>query len=169
MGLWVTIFLGQTEIDDVNLVATLADAHEEVVWLDVTVDERLRVDVLNTGNELIGEQKNGLQRELAVAEVKEILQAGSKKIKDHGIVVTFSAEPANERDPDTASKRLVDTGLILELWVLSLYALKLDGNFFTRYDVGSEVNITETTTPDLTADAVFIAHAKILQKRVSML
>ena len=35
----VTVLLGQTEIDDIDLVTTLADAHEEVVGLDITVDE----------------------------------------------------------------------------------------------------------------------------------
>lgn len=37
--LGVTVLLGETEIDDVDLVSTLADAHEEVVGLDITVDE----------------------------------------------------------------------------------------------------------------------------------
>ena len=39
MGLRVTVLLGQTEIDDIDLVASLSDTHEEVVRLDVTVDE----------------------------------------------------------------------------------------------------------------------------------
>ena len=39
MGFGVTVLLGQTEIDDIDLVASLSDTHEEVVRLDVTVDE----------------------------------------------------------------------------------------------------------------------------------
>lgn len=73
MGLWVTVLLGQTKIDHVDLVATLSDAHEEVVRLDITVDERLGVDVLDTRDELIGEEQDGLERELPVAEVEQIL------------------------------------------------------------------------------------------------
>jgi hypothetical protein len=38
-GLRVTVLLGQTEINDIDLVSTLANAHEEVVRLDITVDE----------------------------------------------------------------------------------------------------------------------------------
>ena len=53
--LGVAVLLGQTEIDHVDLVATLADAHEEVVGLDITVDEGLGVDVLDAGNKLVGE------------------------------------------------------------------------------------------------------------------
>ena len=43
----VPVLLGQTEIDDVDLVATLPNAHQEVVGLDVAVNEVARVDVLD--------------------------------------------------------------------------------------------------------------------------
>ena len=120
VGLRVTVLLGQTEIDDIDLIAALADAHEEVVRLDITVDEGFGVDVLDAGDKLVGQQKNGLQGELAVAEVEEILQAGSEEIKNHGIVVALGAEPADKWDADTTGERLVDTGLIFELWMLGL-------------------------------------------------
>jgi hypothetical protein len=162
VGLWVTVLLGQTEINDIDLVTTLANSHEEVVRLDVTVDEGLGVDVLNAGDELIGEEKNCLQRELAVAEVEQIFKGRAKEIQYHGIIVTLGAEPADKGDADTSSKGLVDTGLIFELGVLRLDALELDGNLLTGDDVGSEVDITERTTTDLTADAVLVADAEIL-------
>jgi hypothetical protein len=101
------------------------------------VNERLGVDVFNAGDELIGKEKDRLERELAVAKVEEILQAGSKEIDNHGIVVTFGTEPANERDSNTTGKRLVDTGFIFELRVLSLDTFKLDGNFLARDNVGA--------------------------------
>lgn len=75
--LWITVLLGQTEVDDIDLVASLADAHEKVVGLDVAVDERLCVYVFDAGDELVDEQENGLEREFAVAEIEEILQAGT--------------------------------------------------------------------------------------------
>lgn len=162
--LWVTVFLGQTEIDDIDLVAALADTHEEVVRLDITVDEGLGMDVLDAGDELIGQQKNGLQGELAVAEVEKILQAGSEEIKNHGIVVALSTEPADKWDTNTTGERLVDTGLIFELGVLGLDRLKLDGNLFTRDNISAEVDVTEAATSDLTTDAVLVADAKILQE-----
>ena len=58
MGLWVTVLLGQTKVDKINLVATPADAHKEVVWLEITVDEGLHVNVFNARDELICEKKN---------------------------------------------------------------------------------------------------------------
>ena len=48
VSLWVSELFRETKINHVNLISTLADAHEEVVWLDVTVNEVARVDVLDT-------------------------------------------------------------------------------------------------------------------------
>jgi len=161
VSLWVTVLLGQTEIDDIDLVTTFANAHQEVVRLDITVDEGLGMNVLNAGDELIGEEEDGLQGELAVAEVEEILQTGAEKVQDHGIVVTLSTKPADEGDADPTSEGFIDTSFIFELGVFGLHALELNGNLFTRDDIGSEVNVTETATTDLSSNAVFIADAKI--------
>lgn len=48
MGSRVTEFLGQTEVDDVDEVSFLGQAHQEVVGLYVTMNEVLRVDVFDT-------------------------------------------------------------------------------------------------------------------------
>lgn len=74
----VTVLLSKTEVDHVDLVAPLSDAHQEVVGLDIAVDEGLGVDVLDTGDELICQQQDRLQGEFAVTEVEEVFQAGSK-------------------------------------------------------------------------------------------
>ena len=137
VGLWVAVLLCETKVNDVDLVTTLANAHQEVVGLDVAVDERFCVDVLDAGDELVGQQKNGLQREFTVAEVEKIFQTGSKQIENHSVVITLGTEPAYEWDPNTTSEGLVDTGLIFELWVLGLHRLKLDSNLFSRDDVRS--------------------------------
>ena len=47
VGLRVPVFLGETEVDDIDLVATLSDSHQKVVRLDVAVDEVTRMDVLD--------------------------------------------------------------------------------------------------------------------------
>jgi hypothetical protein len=165
VSLRVTVLLGQTEINNVDLVATLSNAHEEVIRLDITVDEGLGVNVLDAGDELICEEEDSLQGEFAVAEVEEILQTGAEEIENHGIVIALGTEPANEGDTDTTSEGLVDASFIFELRVLGLDALELDGDLLTRDDVGSEVDVTEGATTDLTADTVFVADAKILTRR----
>ena len=135
VGLGVPVLLGETEVDNVDLVTPLTDTHEEVVRLNVTVDKALGVDVLNAADQLVGEEEDGLEREFAVAEVEEIFEGGAEEIEDHGVVVTLGAEPPDERNADAASERLVDAGLILELRVLGLDGLKLDGDFLAGDDV----------------------------------
>ena len=132
----VTVLLGQTKVNDIDLVTTLADAHQEVVRLDITMDEGFGVDILNTRDQLICQEQYRLQGEFSVAKVEEIFQAGTKKVKDHGVVVTLGAEPTDEGDAHTAGKGLVNAGFRLELRVLGLDALKLDSNFFSGYDIG---------------------------------
>lgn len=44
----VPVLLGQSEVDGVDEIALLAETHEEVVGFDVSVDEVLRVDVLDS-------------------------------------------------------------------------------------------------------------------------
>lgn len=137
VSLGVTVLLGQTKVNNIDLVSTLADAHEKVVGLDVTVDEGLGVDVLDAGDELVGQKEDGLQRKFAVAEVEEILERRAEEIEDHGVIVTLSAEPADEGDTDTTGERLVNAGFIFELRVLGLDTFKLDGNLLTGDDVGA--------------------------------
>ena len=50
VGLGIAVLLGQTEIDNVDLVAALANAHEEVVRLDVTVNEVAGVNIFDARN-----------------------------------------------------------------------------------------------------------------------
>lgn len=162
MRLGVTVLLGETKVDNIDLVATLADTHEEVIGLDVTVDEGLGVDVLDARDELVRKQEDGLKRELAVAEVEQVLQTGAKEIQHHGVVVTFCSEPTDKRDANTTGEGLVDTSLILQLRVLGLDALELDGDLFSGDDVGAQVDVTERSGADLAADAVFVTDSEIL-------
>ena len=162
VGLGITVLLCKTKVNHIDLVSTLANAHEEVVRLDIAVDEGLGMDVFDAGDKLISEEQHRLEGEFAVAEVEQILQARSKKIKDHCVVITLGSEPAHERNPNAASQRLVDTGFIFELRVLCFDAFELDGNLLTRDDVRSEIDVTETAGAYLAADAVFVADPEIL-------
>ena len=51
LTLGVLIALGETEIDDVDIVfGALVAANEEVIRLDISVDNSLVMHFLNTGN-----------------------------------------------------------------------------------------------------------------------
>lgn len=76
----VSVLLSQAKVDDVDLVTTFANTHEEVVRLDITVDKGFGMNVLDTGDKLVGQEEYCLQRELAVAKIEKILQAGTKQI-----------------------------------------------------------------------------------------
>jgi len=47
MCLRVSELLCETEIDDIDLIPTLADPHKEVVGLYVPMDEVARMDIFN--------------------------------------------------------------------------------------------------------------------------
>ena len=133
----VPILLGQTKVDNIHLIPSLANAHQEVVRLDITMDEGLGVDVFDAGDELVGEQQHGLERELAVAEVEEVFERWAEQVEHHGVVVTFRAEPSYEGDADAAGEGFVDAGFVLQLRVLGLDALEFDGDLFAGDDVGA--------------------------------
>ena len=137
--LGVTVFLGQTKVDNVDLVSPLSNAHQEIIRLDIAVNEGLGMNILDARDELIGQQENGLQGELAVAEIEEILQARSEQIQDHGIVVTFGSKPTHKRNANASGQRFVDASLVLQLRVLGLDTLQLDCYLLARDDVRSYV------------------------------
>ncbi len=100
----VSVLLSETEIDDIDLVATFPDPHQEIIRFDVTMDEGLGVNVFDAGDKLIREEQYRLQGKLSVAEVEEILQAGSQKVEHHGVVVALGAKPAHEWNADTTGE-----------------------------------------------------------------
>lgn len=139
VGLRVTEFFRQTKINDVDLVAALSDAHQKVIGFDVTVDKVARVDIFDARNlerrmsegtrdrkrvaaayQLVSQEEDGLETELAVAKVEEVLEGGPEQVEDHGVVVAFGAVPANKGNADTAGESLVDLGLVFELGMFSL-------------------------------------------------
>jgi hypothetical protein len=165
MSLRVAVLPSQAEVNHVDLVASLADTHKEVVRFDITMDKRLSVDVLDSREELIDQKEDSLQREFSVAEVEEIFQTGTKKVEDHDIVVTFATEPTDEGNAESTSERLIDTSFALKLRMLGLHRFELDGNLFAGDNVCAQVDVTETTASDLPTNTILIADAEILQRQ----
>jgi hypothetical protein len=48
VSLGITVLLCETEIDNVDLVSTFTDTHEEVVGFDISVNEVSRVNVFDS-------------------------------------------------------------------------------------------------------------------------
>jgi hypothetical protein len=70
--LGVSVLLGKTEINHIDLVSTPADSHEEIVGLDISVNKVSRVDVFDSGDELVGEEKDSFESEFSVTEVEQV-------------------------------------------------------------------------------------------------
>jgi hypothetical protein len=70
MSLGVSVLLGETEINDIDLIASFPNAHEEIVGLDISVDKVSRVNVFDSRDELVGEEKDSLEGEFSVTEVE---------------------------------------------------------------------------------------------------
>ena len=46
----IAVLLGKTKVNDIHKVALLAQPHQKVVWLHVSMDEILGMYVLNTAD-----------------------------------------------------------------------------------------------------------------------
>jgi len=73
VSLGVSVLLGETEINDIDLIASLSNTHEEIVGLDISVDKVSRVNVFDSRDELVGEEKDSLEGEFSVTEVEQVL------------------------------------------------------------------------------------------------
>ena len=60
---------------------------------------RTAIDRQHT-HQLVSEQKDGLETELASTKVEQVFQRRAQKVEDHAVVVTLDAVPANERNAD---------------------------------------------------------------------
>ena len=87
-SLRVTESLGQTEVDYVHVVLLFADADQEVVWLDVSMQKVSRVHEFNSLElqtkfktemfyHLVSQHQHSLEGELAFAVVEQVFQAGT--------------------------------------------------------------------------------------------
>ena len=120
----VSVLLSQSKVDQEEFVAVTPNTHQEVVWLDVTMNEILVVDVsveknikslkfilienknlensLNSSNHLIRQHKDSLHCESSGAKVEEILETWSEEIHDEDVVVPLLTIPPDVGDAHTA-------------------------------------------------------------------
>lgn len=99
----VSVLFGQTKVNDVDLGTTSANTHQEIIGLDISMDKTPCVDVLNSANELIGQEQDCFVCKLAIAIVKQIFERGSQKINYHGVIITFSTIPSNKWNAYTST------------------------------------------------------------------
>lgn len=81
--------LGQSEVQDEDLVGSLVESNAEVIGLDVAMDEVSVVDVLNPGDHLVDEHEHSLEGELAQRLVEEGLEGGAHEIHDQHVKIAY--------------------------------------------------------------------------------
>ena len=110
------------------MIHLLAQAHQEVVWLHVSVDEVLSMNELNPTYELVRQQEDSLEAELPVAEVEEVLQAGPQQLHHHHVVLALAAVVLDKGNPNTSLHHLKGDLLFVIIWFVSL---KLDDSILS--------------------------------------
>merc|ERR1711920_278035 len=93
LSLWISVLLCQAEVNDMYLIGLLSEPNEIIIWLNIAVNEILRVHIFNAVNHLICQHEHRLQGKLAIAEAEQILQGRAKKVNNHDIVVALDAIP----------------------------------------------------------------------------
>ena len=110
---------------------------------------------------LICEKKNCFEAEFARAEVKEVLETGPEQLHHHHIVVALFAAPLETRNAHSALHYLVDFAFDVQLRVLGLGALELDGHLFSGGDVRAEVDVTERAGANLPTETVLVGYPNL--------
>lgn len=74
LGLRISVALSQAKVHNVDNVLVLGQPDEKVVWLDVSVNEVVCVDLFQTLQHLVCEHEYGLERESARAECEQLFK-----------------------------------------------------------------------------------------------
>lgn len=69
----ISVFLGESEIDNVNHRLSLPESDEKVIRLYITVNEGLCVHILQTAEELIRQHQHRFELESSPTIVEQIL------------------------------------------------------------------------------------------------
>ena len=153
---------GEAEIDDVDRVLGLVvTANQEVVGLDVTMDDALLVDDLDTLDHLHGDVQDGFEVELATALLEEIFEGLTEQVHNHdvvhlavlGLLVTNEVQIWNRR---LAAQLVDEFGLPEEHDMLLVLdgLLNLGSEEITGLPLFNFVELTEGTATKLLDDLV---------------
>jgi hypothetical protein len=125
--LWIPVLLCQPKINNIHLIGTFSQTHQEIVGFDVSMDEIFGMNILDAGNlpislsngtyQLISQQQNRLERKFSVAEVEQIFQRRPQKINHHAHVLSFDAIPANKGNTNSTRQGFVHLCFVFELWM----------------------------------------------------
>ena len=145
LGLRVTVLLSHAEVDQMNVVriGLAGPTDQEVVRLDITVDQIMRVQVLDQSNHLHSDLDNSFHGELPAAPVEQVLQGGAQKVNYQDVVQALLTEVVRVWDIGRPVKNLVGFVFVSQLRSLSLPGLELDRDRHAVDHVGTFEEDTE--------------------------
>lgn len=89
----VSVLLGQSKVNEEQLITVTSYSHQKVIGLYVAMDKVLVVDKLNAANHLVSQHQNRLHCESSRTEIEQIFQAGPQQIHNKHVVIAFLAIP----------------------------------------------------------------------------
>lgn len=79
IGFTISIFLGQTKVDQINNIRFILNADQEIVWFDISVDEISGMHEFNSRDHLISQHQNSFQREFRLQRLKGSARLGPRR------------------------------------------------------------------------------------------
>ena len=139
-----TMQVGQTriklvnyaEVNQINPIITFFEAHQEIVWFDISMNNVLAMNMLETTDELIDNHQHGFQRERAAAETQKIGQTWPKQFRHHVIIFPIFTVRINARNADTTGEFLNSHDFRIETWIIDCEKFEFDRNL----SIGLEIN-----------------------------
>ena len=152
----MAVSLGQTEIDTIDKVSVSSSTvRHKVSGLDITVNQVAGVHEFNTLEHLIGDHKNGFERESTAALVELILEGGTKEIHNHEVVGILGTKVVNLGETGGILQFTVDLVLVSKLRTSRTVLFELD-SYLLAIGADSEVNVSKGSSTDAFGNSVFL-------------
>ena len=86
LTLAILVALGQSEVDDVDVVACrIGSSDQEVIRFDIPMNDSLFMDFLYASDELACDHKYSLEVEITLARLEEVLKRRSQQVHHHHV------------------------------------------------------------------------------------
>ena len=149
--LFVMSFRRETQVGHIQHVSLLPRTHQTVLRLDVSMDDIMSMDVLQTTKELVDEHQDCFERKLAAAEVEEVFQTWTQQVKNHRVILAFMRVGVDPGNTDATRKRSVDVSFTFEERGVDRNVFEFYGYLVTRVDIGCLYTVSESYEAAMTS------------------
>ena len=87
LSIWGLVAFGETKINDVDSAFGLvSSSNQKIIWFDISMDDSLLMDDLDSLDHLDRDVENGADVELSSAFLEQVLEWLTEHIHDHDVV-----------------------------------------------------------------------------------